>query len=294
MCAIAYRSATPADVPALAELFITAVGDLGRRTGQSGMPTEPRREEPGYRHVLATGIFRLAEADGVPVGMACAIVRHDLWFLSGYWVHPEWQNQGIGGPLLRQVWATGEAAGCRTFSVWASSDPTALAMYMKLGMLPGYEVLSFAADAGALQLPPAGATLRPAGAEDLPLLGAIDAEIRATPRLEDHRWLLGRPDAACWLLERGGEPMAYAYTSGGRVGPAAWTDPRQAEELLVLALQQAASGGARVMLSVPGPNHSVLRLALAAGLRLRSHAHFLSTRPLGRPEQYLPQGPLLY
>lgn len=294
--AVTYRAAGPADIPALAALFALARDDLARRLGWPGRPEDPRRSEPDYEHVLGTGSFRLAEAEGVPIGLACAILRDDIWFLSGFWVHPEQQRAGIGGPLLRQVWAEGEARGCRTFCVWASSDPTALAAYMKLGMLPGYQIMQFAADPAALRLPtaPADAALRPAGLADLPLLGVLDAQIRATPRLEDHRWLLGRPDAACWLLERSGQPVAYTYTSGARIGPAAWIDPDDATDLLSLALLAAAAIGPRVVLAVPGPNHVALRLALDTGLRLRSHAHFLSTRPLGRPEQYLPQGPLLY
>ena len=72
-----------------------------------------------------------------------AIVRGPLWFLSGFWTRPDRQKTGIGGRLLREVWDGGRARGASTFFTWSSIDLTAMASYLRRGMLPGYQILSF-------------------------------------------------------------------------------------------------------------------------------------------------------
>lgn len=88
-----------------------------RRTGFPVPPDTAESVLPGFRHVQETGIFELVEVDGRVAGIASAVVREGLWFLSSFWVLPEFQKQKLGGPLLRRVWERGQEQGARTFFV---------------------------------------------------------------------------------------------------------------------------------------------------------------------------------
>ena len=122
--------------------------DLAERHGVRSMSLQAPVEAiaRAYGHIAESGVFRVAEADGRVVALACAIVRGPWWFLSGFWVRPGMQGQGIGGPLLDEVVREGERAGARAFFTWSSVDPRAVATYLRRGFLPGWPMLVFAAD----------------------------------------------------------------------------------------------------------------------------------------------------
>ncbi|MCC6552985.1 MAG: GNAT family N-acetyltransferase [Polyangiaceae bacterium] len=285
-----HRAATDADIAEAARLFLTSVTDLARRQGLAEPPFTAASIEPVYRHIHRTGIFDVAELDGRIVAIAHAIVRDHLWFLSGFWTLPGLQRKGIGGPLLRRVRAEGERRGATLAFTWSSVDVTAMASYMKLGMLPGYPVLTFAGTPSAL--PAAGGAceeqpLTPAAAGD------IDVEIRGTRRGVDHAFWLAGP-GACRLVLRSGRPIGYHHTSRGVIGPAAWLDPADGPDVLALALHEARRQAAEVRIAVPGKNHTAIPIALAAGLQLLSFSHLLCTNEPGKMDRYVPSGPSLF
>lgn len=268
----------------------------GRRrqvNARAGAPGTPGRNASlqGYRHIFDTGIFWVAEIDGRLAAICCGIVRDRLWFLSGFWTRPELQGQRIGGPLLRRVYQAGADAGAETFFVWSSSTPTAMASYMKLGMLPGTQILRFGGRPDRLPDVPAGHSTQPlsiAAAADL------DRRVRATGREEDHRFWQETCGYPAQLVLYDGQPVGYSYPHDGAVGAVAWTDPEHGPAVLALALREAAGQAEQVGLIATGENHLAIRTALGAGLRLISFSHLLTNRPVGRGEQYLPSGPLLY
>jgi hypothetical protein len=284
------RPATEADLPAAIELFLAAVADMYARL-HIAQPLPPRAAlEVTWPHILRTGIFHVAERAGQLVGICHAIVRDRLWFLSGFWTRPALVGGGVGGPLLREVWQAGARAGAEIFFVWSSPDQTALASYLKMGMLPGYQVFTFA---GAADVDV------PAAYETAPLTLAfacgVDEEVRATRREVDHSFMLAQPRVFARQVIRAGSPAGYFYVSGEMVGPVAWLAPEHAAGVLAHACRAATETAGTLTLRVPGVNQDALRFALASGLRLvGAHAHLLTTAPFGRPEQYLPSGPSLY
>ncbi len=142
--AVRYRAAREDEVDVALDLFLDALTDMLRRNGID--PGELHRQEwqSAYHHVFRTGLFRVAELEGRMAAICHAIVRGPLWLLSGYWTRPGLQGQGVGGPLLAAVWEEGRARGATTFFTWSSIDLTATAACLKRGMLPGYQILSFA------------------------------------------------------------------------------------------------------------------------------------------------------
>lgn len=293
---VTYRAARAEDIPAITQLFLESCGDMLSRHGmQFPLPPAQALHAP-FEHIRRTGIFRLAERDGEIVSIASANIRDHLWFLSNFWTRPGVQGQGIGMPLLRQVWQDGERAGCQTFYVWSSPDLAALACYMKLGMLPGYPILLFSGTPRAVpEVPP--------GYEAAPLETAkaarIDTGIVGSGREVDHAFLAGAPDLQGREVRRGGEVVGYYYLGNaflgpGGIGPAAWLHPGDAEAVLALACHETMSRADEVGLVALGINHSAIRFALGTGLRLGRALHFLTSAPFGRLDQYLPSGPVLF
>jgi len=288
---VSYRAARLDDLPAAVTVFRTALADLYARTGVAAAPPRAPAVLAAYTHVRRTGTFHLAEADGDIVALASAVVRDDLWFLSAFWALPSWQRQGIGRPLLERVRQDGVRAGARIFFTWSSLDPPAMAVYLKMGMLPGFPSLVFG---GVPQeLPP-----RPAGCETAPLERRVaqdfDRAVRGAAREADHEHWLGSPHLASRQVIRGGRVAGYYYAGGGVAGPAAWMDPADADPILSLAMCDAAANGGEIRMSVPGVNHAAVRAALRAGLRLQTTSLHLTSAPFGRLDQYVASGPSLF
>ncbi len=291
---VLYRPARLDDIPGAVEIHRVARDEMLARNNLGIPHHDAAEQEVGFTHVLHTGIFRVAEVDGRLAAVCHAVVRDGIWFLSSYWVLPELQRQGIGGPLLRSVWAEGEKRGARVFCVWASVDPTAMANYMKLGMLPGTQLLKFSGESTRLRLPdsPTGYEVRPLD----PATGAaIDREVRATPRLMDHDYWATRPALHGSVVLRSGKPCGYYYTStGGNVSPAAWLDPTDGDAVLTLACREAVERGGTASLHFAGYNHQAAGFALGAGFAFTGYSHFLTTERFGKLEQYVTSGPLLF
>jgi Acetyltransferase (GNAT) domain len=287
------RPATEADLPAAIDLFLAAVASMFARQ-HIAKPLPPRAGvELILPHILRTGLFHVAEQDGRIVAICHALVRDRLWFLSGFWTRPELVGGGVGGPLLRDVWQAGARAGAEVFFVWSLPDETALASYLKLGMLPGYPVLTFAAhDVAQDAFAHEAYAVEPLR---LDVACAVDEEVRATRREVDHRFMLALPRVVARQVIRAGRTVGYFYVNGETVGPCAWLAPEHADGVLAHACRAAAANAGAITLRVPGINHDAIRFALARGLRFSgAHAHLLTTAPFGRLGQYLPSGPSLY
>ena len=283
------RAAREADVEPALDLFIGTLRDMLGRNGID--PGELSREEwrYGYPHVFRTGIFRVAEDDGELVAICHAIVRGPLWFLSGFWTRPDHQKSGIGGRLLRQVWDEGRARGATTFFTWSSIDLTAMASYLRRGMLPGYQILSFAGE-------PTVATGDDSAVAPLTpeIASAFDRDVVGTAREVDHAFWSSEPGRVGRAVMRGDHAVGYYYVRSGSIGPAAWSSSADAEIVLRAALAGARAQSATVRMRALGASHDTIRFALAHGLRLTGYSHLLTTASFGALERYAPSGPTLF
>ena len=275
---------------AAADLFFESLTDLVRR--HNSLP--PRRTHDivvgGYRHVAKTGIFRVAEFDGKIVALACATLRETQWFLSGFWARPDLRLRGIGGPLLREVFEEGRRRGAQSFYVWSSIDEAAMAAYLKVGMLPGTQLLTFTGEPRRLPAAFAGYTTSEFAYDEI---AELERQVVGVSRaVDDAYWR--EHNFVARAVRRGGEVVGYYYLIDGIVGPCGWASDKVAEAVLGHAVRDAAAASPTVSLSVPGMDHAALRVALACGLRLIRQSHLLWTRPIGDMTRYVPSGPMLF
>lgn len=283
------RAAEEADVEPALELFVGTLRDMLARNGVD--PGELPREEwrYGYPHVFRTGIFRLAEDEGELVSICHAIVRGPMWFLSGFWTRPDRQKTGVGGRLLREVWEEGRSSGASIFFTWSSIDLTAMASYLRRGMFPGYQILSFAGE-------PLPTTTISSDVEPLTLAiaSALDRDVLGTAREIDHTFWSTEPGRVGRAVVRSGRAIGYYYVRSGAIGPAAWSSSADADVVLNAAVTDALAQSKVVRLRALGANHDTIRFALANGLRLGGYSHLLTTASFGHLERYAPSGPTLF
>jgi GNAT superfamily N-acetyltransferase len=283
------RAAREEDIEPALDLFIGTLRDLLARNGIDAGELARDEWRYGYPHVFRTGIFRVAEEDRELVAICHAIVRGPLWFLSGFWARPDRQRTGIGGRLMREVWDEGRARGASTFFTWSSIDLTAMASYLRRGMLPGYQILSFVGE-------PASTTA--VASEIAPLTveiaAAIDGDVIGTPREIDHGFWSTEPGRVGRAVMRGGRPVGYYYVRSGSIGPAAWTASADADAVLRAAIAEARAQSPIVRLRALGANHDTIRFALSSGLRLAGYSHLLTTAEFGHLDRYAPSGPTLF
>jgi hypothetical protein len=285
------RSARPEDMPACVDLFHESLRDLLHRHNLPAEDLPPAdRTLAYYQHTLDTGIFEVAEVGGNLAALACATVRDHLWFLAGFWARPAMQHLHIGSAVLRRAWDAGANRGATHFFVWSSMDLPALAAYMRLGMLPGTQLLTFEGR-------PVVDTESALGYSTEPLprgfAAAMDKITLGTGRQVDHEFRSRRGWRGRQVL-RGGKGVGYYYLDGGSIGPAACSEPAHCAPLLALACREAADSGADLVLRVPGMNHEALRFAFSSGLRLANVANLLMSASFGHLDQYLPSGPALF
>jgi hypothetical protein len=291
LIAVLYRPVREAEIPEAAELFLRTVADLYQRHNIASPPPPRVLVEKYYDHIRRTGIFRVAEVDGGLAAICHAFVRDALWFLSAFWTRPEMQGQKIGSPLLRQVWDEGVQAGAQKFFTWSSIDLQAMATYMKFGMLPGYQTLTFAGRINDLPEKRGGYEAQPL---DISTATQIDEQIRETRREMDHRFWLSEMKAEGRQLSRGGRIVGYYYAQAGTVGPAAWFESEDAKAIIESACRDASAQSEQIRLLIPGLNHEAIRFALHVGLRLTAYSHLLTTAPFGEMDKYLTSGPSLF
>ena len=117
----------------------------------------------------------------------------------------------------------------------------------------------------------------------------LTAEVCGFSRADDLAYWRGDGGPVV-AIERAGEIAAFAYRRGDRIGPAAGRD----ETAFLQAVAAAASAGGNVTMRVPGICASLLETLVGCGFRVGELAVFMASRLFGRPELYLPSGPILY
>src|SRR5262245_64178046 len=119
------RTAVAADIPQIYDIwYANEVGDD---------PNPPPRGPPAViAHELATGEIVVAEQEGRLVGFASVIVRGAVAFLAECFVRAEARSGGVGRQLVQELLPRAGLTSCTL----SSTDPRALALYIRAGMRP--------------------------------------------------------------------------------------------------------------------------------------------------------------
>jgi len=292
------RKVRPDELAEVWRVHVAASNDLMVRRGRPAARPADAPVASDARAGLASdpdGYFCAVE-EGRIRGMVSALVRGRVWYLSMFFVLPGEQGRGLGRALLERALAYGEARGAEIRCTWATLDPRAQARYVMAGMAPRWPIYRLDGDSAAVARLEARAGLDSHEREQSCDTGAAEkltAEVFGHSRADDlAHW---RNDGGTALaIERGGELVAFAYRRGERIGPAAGRDETALVRAVAAAAMAGSSGGGNVTMRVPGACAVLLETLVHCGFRLGDPTLFMASRLFGRPELYLPSGPILY
>ncbi|GAA1410279.1 GNAT family N-acetyltransferase [Catellatospora coxensis] len=239
---------------------LAGVRAVANRFGNlSGWPQRPDYLD----REMANGRLHAGFAGDAVAGFGATFARGGLLHLADLFVLPEHQSSGLGRSLLESLLP--RDAPRVTF---ASSDPRALALYVRQGMRPVSPLLYLRGPLDALP----GHGSRPAAVTPTEIAG-LDADVSGGRRAADLAWYAGLPGVSAYRL---GDGYAMARESGGvlLVGPAGGrTTQACADAVLAVLARHRAAGAARLCVFGPNP---LLPLLLAARFTIADLDQFLS------------------
>src|SRR5712692_9923835 len=143
----------------------------------------PGNIPPYLSHVLQTGTLFVAEKDGKILAFAGAITRGNISFLTDLFVLPSYQSGQLGKTLLRSVLPQDDLVHC----TMSSSDPRALALYIRTGMRPQWPHFALGLEQPTHEMPAHDVEIVEADPGD-PELVRWDAQISGRWRPADHQY----------------------------------------------------------------------------------------------------------
>ena len=203
----------------------------------------------------------IAESDGAIVGTGVVTFNRPIAWIGTIWVRADWRRRGLGRALTIATMDAGEAAGCRTFVLVATSVGQPL--YEGLG----FEVQTWYRIKEAPGLP-AGpgrgpARARPFRPADVERMAALDRIATG----EDRRHLLAAfaaPETAVCLLRPDGSLGGFVVRAPWGGGATIAPDPDDAMAILD-ARRLAAGPDKRVRAGLLADNEAGLERLAAAG-----------------------------
>jgi predicted N-acetyltransferase YhbS len=282
------RPLRPDDVPAAHTSSFETFVELDRRLGDpypEHTDDVRRRGEARVAHLQRTdphGAW-VAEADGRVAGVALALRRGPLWFLSLLTVEPGLQGQGVGGRLLQAALGTSEDADAGW--ILASADPRALRRYAGAGFAlhPGYDAHG-PVDRAAL---PAGLGVREGDlASHADLVEDVVTRLRGTGYGPEHEVFAAV--GASVLVAEDGADRGYCLHASGRLMAVGATSEELARRLLWAGLAHV-QGEAQLGFMTSAQQWAV-DIAVAARLTVKPGSSSCQRGALGPLTPYLPTG----
>jgi GNAT superfamily N-acetyltransferase len=249
-------------------------------------PARAARQHARIRHLLETdpGGCWVAEHDGRVEGVALALVRDGVWGFSLFGLAETLQGRGIGRALFARCWEYG--AGARGHLILSSTNPSAMAIYVRSGL----PIRPCVACAGIPDLARAPSVdgIEEAGAAGIPLADAIGRELRGAGHGRD----LPVPMAhGARLLVF--EDRAFALARGGNIVMLGARDEQAAQRML-WGLFVAAGPGATVNVDfITAGQDWALPVCLDARLALSPDGPMFAGGTLGPLAPYIPSGAYL-
>jgi GNAT superfamily N-acetyltransferase len=252
---------------------------------------------PWLRHVLRAGTLLVAEHDGAIIGFSGIIERGELVYLTDLFVAPETQSHGVGGALLDAILPRD---GC-TLATIGSSDPRALALYIRAGMRPEWPDFQIHVERErwrAADFDLSGLQVVEAARLDADLL-AFDAEISGRLRPEEHQYWVDECAGTPFWFQRAGERIGYGYVrlapetplqpaDMAVVGPVGVRKSADAAACVLAAIGWALERSPVARLLVPGPHPALRPLFTAGGMIEYVETFLCSAPPCVDATRYLP------
>lgn len=294
---VAFRAARESDLVQAFEVFYE--NEIRGEVNPPPLPAEPTQ---ALAHILRTGKVYVAEENGRILAFAASITRDKITFLTDLFVRPDQQSSRLGQTLLQHVLPPLEDGVRCTMS---STDPRALALYIRSGMRPQWPhfCLRLAGSAPTVKLD-VKLEIVEAEIHDAEIV-KWDARASGRHRPQDHAYWIDRQGAVPLWFRRGGETVGYGYVRLGAgtlwnpgactLGPIGALTAEDATSCVLAAVNWARQRARMLCISVPGPHP-----CLPALLEARFHISYVETyvsseaTPFFDPCRYIAPGSDLF
>ena len=272
--------------------------DIWYENEVAGDPNPPPRNNnlSGFRHELETGEMYVVEKEHRVVAFAALLTRSSIAYLSEFFVRPGCQSSGIGQRLLRHILPVARYSYCTL----SSSDPRAIALYIRAGMCPQWPNFLLRANGVKLDKLPVDEVEAIEGEAGDPVFVDWDAVASGRYRPVEHAYWLQEAGAVPLWFQRGDERVGYGYVqmrnagslwypSAITIGPIGVRTAGEALPCVSAAVRWATRQADIVRIAVPGPHPALARL-LEAGFKIGYTEMFVSSavEPFLDARRYIP------
>jgi hypothetical protein len=215
------------------------------------------------------------------LAFAGAITRGSIAFLTDLFVRPAHQSGQLGKTLLHAVLPQDALIHC----TMSSSDPRALALYIRAGMRPQWPHFALRREKPMHKMPAHDVEIVEADPGD-PELVRWDAQISGRLRPADHQYWVREQRAIPVWFRRHKQIVGYGYIRLGAgtlwyphacaLGPIGVRTPEDAAACVLATVNRALQQADVLRIEVPGP-HPCLATLLESGFRITSVDTFVST-----------------
>ncbi len=235
-------------------------------------------------HILQTGTMYVAEQDEEVLAFAGAITRGNVTFLTDLFVKPTQQSQHLGKTLLHAVLPQSTLIRCTE----SSSDPRALALYIREGMRPQWPYFGLRLQKPTHATPSIhDVEIVEADAND-PELIRWDAQISGRERPVDHQFWIQQHGAVPLWFRRQKQVIGYGYVrlkagtlwypEACTLGPIGVSNLEDAASCVLATVKFALQKADVLRIDVPGP-HPCLAALLECGFHISGVDTFMSSAP---------------
>jgi GNAT superfamily N-acetyltransferase len=255
---------------------VTAIQDLSRAVGQSGVETGA---DPSYvALLLATATVKVAaDGEGGQLTGWGAVRPTPLGsLLCDLFVDPGHHGRGVGRSILESLWSDHTAPKRLTFS---SQHANALPLYARAGLYPTWPLLYLTGPRSRLP----ASSLR-ACPVDVDVACAADADLAGGNRAADYEFWTGPAGRGGITVLAGEAVVAAGVLRDGELVHLTCPDPAAAQPALLAALHTADHDF--VSACVPG-QHPSLGTLLRAGFRVTDHDLAMTTPDVTLPASWV-------
>lgn len=281
---VTFRQANEDDLIQARAIYYYASG-MQKEADALPPPTTPSKT---LTHILRTGVVYVAEEQGRILAFAGAITRDKITFLTDLFVLPDQQSTRLGQTLLQHVLPS-TANGIRC--TLSSTDPRALALYTRAGMLPQWPHFPMLLEnATQARIPATHLKVVEAQADDPELL-TWDAQVSGRRRSQDHAYWIDEQQGMPLWFQRAGKTVGYGYVRPGvsmllhptvcSIGPIGASSPDDAVDCVMAAVDWARQRANTLYIEVPGPHPCLTPL-----LEARFHIQYIDTYMSSAPEPF--------
>jgi len=297
---ISYRRCRAKDMVAAVRLGMSSINDIRTRTGKDALRWRVRKAPPFFLHLFGTNpeTFYCAWRGTRLVGFAGAIIRGKQWYLAWLFIHPRYQDQGVGKRLLQKVWR--ERRGMSHSLTTMTYNMQAVGLYSRFGMVPETLFTMMGVPRDRLKVPP------PTGLEvvsevrraDLTWINNLEKDIRGYPHASEWGFWQKSNIHQIYVFKRRGVRVGYSMLGWGTdIAPVGAAEARDLRDILAETLRIASeppkkkSRGNRLMIFLPEEQKKIYPFLLDSGFRNLEMLLFMSDEPYVDFSRYIPASP---